>query len=74
VTRSARRDVVAAAAWIKSPHIEERSPGSLRNPDRERVLDRHDPQFKTFSTRIDPPENAGSIGYTALFEFMMIIP
>jgi hypothetical protein len=31
-----------------------------------------DPQFKTFSTRIDPPEAAGSIGYTALFEFMMI--
>jgi len=23
---------------------------------------------------VSPPENAGSIGYTALFEFMMIIP
>jgi hypothetical protein len=33
-----------------------------------------DSQFKTFSTWIDPSENAGSIGYTALFEFLMILP
>jgi hypothetical protein len=74
VTRSARRDVVAAAAWIKSPHIEERSPGLYGIQTGSGFWIGMDPQFKTFSTRIDPPENAGSIGYTALFEFMMIIP
>jgi len=55
-------------------NIEERSPGLYGIQTGSGFWIGMDLQFKTFSTRIDPPENAGSIGYTALFEFMMVIP
>jgi len=66
-------DATQIQAWERF-NIEERSPGLYGIQTGSGFWIGMDPQFKTFSTRIDPPENAGSIGYTALFEFMMIIP
>ena len=66
-------DATQIQAWERF-NIEERSPGLYGIQTGSGFWMGMDPQFKTFSTRIDPPEDAGSIGYTALFEFMMIIP
>jgi hypothetical protein len=66
-------DATLIQAWEQF-NIEERSPGLYGIQTGSGFWIGMDPQFKTFSTRIDPPENAGSIGYTALFEFMMVIP
>jgi hypothetical protein len=66
-------DATQIQAWERF-NIEERSPGLYGIQTGSGFWIGIDPQFKTFSTRIDPPEDAGSIGYTALFEFMMIDP
>jgi hypothetical protein len=66
-------DATQIQAWERF-NIEERSPGLYGIQTGSGFWIGMDPQFKTFSTRIDPPENAGSIGYTALFEFMIFIP
>jgi hypothetical protein len=65
------------ATWIRAWerfNIEERGPGLYGIQTGSGFWIGMDPQFQTFSTRIDPPENAGSIGYTALFEFMFVLP
>jgi len=66
-------DATQIQAWERF-NIVERSPGLYGIQTGSGFWIGMDPQFKTFSTRIDPPEAAGSIGYTALFEFMMIAP
>jgi hypothetical protein len=66
-------DATQIQAWERF-NIVERSPGLYGIQTGSGFWLGMDPQFKTFSTRVDPPENAGSVGYTALFEFMMIIP
>jgi hypothetical protein len=65
-------DATQIQAWERF-NIEERSPGLYGIQTGSGFWIGMDPQFKTFSTRIDPPEDAGSIGYTALFEFMIIL-
>lgn len=63
-------DATQIQAWERF-NVVERSPGLYGIQTGSGFWIGMDPQFKTFSTRIDPPEDAGSIGYTALFEFMM---